>query len=52
MYDEVANHFGTKVDGAVYDITGDVSLKFKWKDWNSITDEALLSRIRRDCIMF
>jgi hypothetical protein len=52
MYDEIANHFGTKIDGIVYDITGNVSDKYKWKDWNSITDEALLSRIRRDCIMF
>ena len=52
MYDEVANHFATKIDGIVYDITGDVTNKYSWKDWHSITDEALLSRIRRDCIMF
>ncbi len=52
MYDAVANHFATKIDGIVYDITGDVTNKYSWKNWDSITDEALLSRIRRDCIMF
>lgn len=52
MYDEVANHFGTKIDGVVYDITGNVSNKYKWKEWNTVTDEAVKYRVRRDCIMF
>lgn len=52
MYDEVANHFGTKINGVVYDITGDVSDKYEWKEWNTVTDEALKYRVRRDCIMF
>jgi len=52
MYDEVANHFGTRIKGKVYDITGDVTNKYKWVPWESITDGSLRERIVRDCIMF
>lgn len=52
MYDEVANHFGTKVKGKVYDITGDVTNQYNWASWNSITDSSLVTRIKQDCIMF
>ena len=52
MYDEVANHFGTRIKGKVYDITGDVTTKYKWVPWESITDSSLRARIVRDCIMF
>lgn len=52
MYDEVANHFGTRIKGRVYDITGDVTDKYKWVPWESITDSAHRARIVRDCIMF
>lgn len=52
MYDEVANHFGTRVKGRVYDITGDVTDKYKWVPWEFITDSAHRARIVRDCIMF
>lgn len=52
MYDEVENHFGTKIAGRVYDITGDVTLKYEWKAWSDVDDELLRSRIIRDCIMF
>ena len=52
MYDEVANHFGTKIDGAVYDITGDVTSKYEWKPWSDVHDSLLRARIIRDCIMF
>lgn len=52
MYDEVENHFGTKVDGRVYDITGDVTFKYEWKPWSDVDDELLRARIIRDCIMF
>lgn len=52
MYDEVANHFGTRIQGKVYDITGDVTNKYKWVSWESITDSSLRARIVRDCIMF
>lgn len=52
MYDEVANHFGTQIDGRVFDITGDVTWEYSWKPWSSIGDELLRARIVRDCIMF
>lgn len=52
MYDEVQNHFGTRINGAVYDITGDVSNKYDWKPWNVVSDTLLRERIIRDCIMF
>lgn len=52
MYDEVANHFGTRIKGKVYDITGDVTNKYKWVPWESITDSSFRARIVRDCIMF
>ena len=52
MYDVVANHFGTRVFGKVYDITGDVTDKYDWVPWDSITDEAHRNRIIRDCIKF
>ena len=52
MYDEVENHFGTKIDGRVYDITGDVTFKYEWKPFSDVDDELLRARIIRDCIMF
>ena len=52
MYDEVINHFGTKINGRVYDITGDVTFKYEWKPWSELGDELLRARIIRDCIMF
>lgn len=52
MYDEVLNHFGTKVSGRVYDITGDVTDKYNWKPWSEVGDDLLRARIVRDCVMF
>lgn len=52
MYDEVSNHFGTRIRGVVYDITGDVTHDYKWIPWETITDESHRARIVRDCIMF
>lgn len=52
MYDEVANHFGTRIFGKVYDITGDVTDKYHWVPWDSITDESHRERIVKDCIKF
>lgn len=52
MYDPIANHFGTRVGDVVYDITGDVTDKYKWKPWQYIDDEAHRMRIIRDCIKF
>lgn len=52
MYDEAANHFATRVKGKVYDITGDVTDKYKWVPWESITDSTHRAMIIRDYIMF
>lgn len=52
MYDEVENHFGTMVNGRVFDVTGDVTDKFRWVPWKSMSDTLLTSRIVRDCINF
>ena len=52
MYDQVANHFGTQIFGRVYDITGDVTNKYNWEQFDKLGDESLKNRIIRDCIMF
>lgn len=52
MYDDVANHFGTKIGNKVYDITGDVTDSYNWLPWNDINDESHRKRIEKDCIMF
>lgn len=53
MYDQIENHFGTQVNGRVFDISGDVTdAGYDWVPWDEIDDEALRSRIVRDCIMF
>lgn len=54
MYDEIINHFGCYINGIIYDITGNVTNKYNWKEWNTIVmeDELLADRIIRDCIKF
>ncbi len=52
MYASIGNHFGTKVFGKVYDITGDVTEKYGWEPWLDFGDEIEKERIVRDCIMF
>lgn len=52
MYSSVDNHFGTKICGKVYDITGDVSGKYAWTPWLEFGDETEKERIVCDCIMF
>lgn len=52
VYDQIANHFGTRIKGRVYDITGDVTDNYHWEPWLGIDDELLRQRIIRDCIMF
>ena len=55
VYDQVANHFATLIEGRIYDITGDVTenKEYHWERWNDIRrkDPALEKRIRRDCIL-
>lgn len=52
MYDPIACHFGTKIEGGVYDITGDVTDSYVWTPWSEPGDELNRARVVRDCIMF
>ena len=52
MIDYIQNHFGCKIDGIVYDITGDVTNDHNWKPWNECEDDQLKERIVQQCIMF
>lgn len=52
MYSGTDNHFGTKIHGRVYDITGDVTEKYIWEPWLEFRDELEKERIIRDYIMF
>ena len=52
MYDEVINHFGCLIGDKIYDISGDVTDKYHWEDWDNVRlrDNKHAKRIRRDCI--
>lgn len=51
MYDPVMNHFGTKINDRIYDITGDVTDKYDWIQWTDMDkDPQWKSRIERDTI--
>lgn len=54
VYDPVLNHFATKIEGRVFDITGDVTDKSVsgWEPWDAYADLPHRRRIVRDCIMF
>ena len=54
MYDQVKNHFGCKIDGHIYDITGDVTFEYAWENWIEVSnsDMSHAERIKRDCINF
>ena len=52
MYDHATNRFGTKIRCRVYDISGDVTSKYQWVPWESITDSSLRESISREHIMF
>ena len=52
MYDQIANHFAVKIDGRLYDITGDVTDLYQMERWCDIKDEALKQRIIDQCILF
>lgn len=54
MYDEVMNHFGCRIDGVVYDVTGDVTKDYDWETWDIFMDRdyRLWERVLRDCIKF
>lgn len=52
MYDEVANHFGTKINDKIFDITGDITTDYSWIPFSELIerDELLYKRLKRDCI--
>ena len=54
MYDSIANHFGTYIDGTVYDITGDVTNSYRWETWSDFynADPVHGRRVLRDCYYF
>lgn len=52
VYDSAENHFGCKIDGYVYDITGDCTLQYDWNQWPGLQDISWERRIFRDCILF
>lgn len=51
MFDMKKNHFGTKISGKVYDITGDVTSEYVWKNWVEI-EEDVKTEIVNKYIMF
>lgn len=54
MYDTIANHFATKIDGRIYDISGDITddENYHWISWKKYKniDPIHALRIKRDCI--
>lgn len=52
MYDQDMCHFGTEINGRVYDITGDVTDKYDWMSWMEMTftDSLLADVVSRHCI--
>lgn len=52
-YDIIANHFACNIDGRVFDITGDVTDQYDWKDLSHISDDyCAVDRVVRDSILF
>ena len=52
MFDRAEHHFGTEIRGRVYDITGDVTEKYKWVSWDSIPDDKERQKILNEYINF
>lgn len=52
MFDSDTNHFGTSVNGRVYDITGDVTGKSKWTPWLELQDGSAKEKVTSKYIMF
>ena len=52
MFDRAEHHFGTEIRGRVYDITGDVTEKYKWVSWDSIPDYKERQKILNEYINF
>lgn len=52
MCDKNKNHFGTRINGRVYDITGDVTSRYSWASWLDMTDDSQKAEIISKYIMF
>lgn len=54
MINHTAGHFGTRIGGSVYDITGDVTELARgiWEPWAECDNARLREWITQDCIMF
>lgn len=53
MYCKEETHFGAKIGGRVYDITGDVTGKFEWELWSAFAqrEPILATRIHRERVL-
>lgn len=51
MYDASTCHFGTKIKDKIYDITGDVTNKYNWISWDSVSGDDR-EKIISEFIMF
>ena len=51
VYDPIKGHFGTRIYGRVFDITGDVTDDHFWVPFKEM-DASQKKRVERDCIMF
>ena len=52
MYDTIINHFVAQIGDRLYDITGDVTDKYKVVEWEHFDDELEKQRIVDYCITF
>lgn len=52
VYCDKDNHFGTLIGDQIYDITGNVTEKHIWENWEGFPDDSHKRRIIRDCINF
>lgn len=54
MYDPTIGHFGCRICDRVYDITGDVTDRYKWQTWVSLQamEPKVAEGIRANCIDF
>jgi hypothetical protein len=54
LYDEITNHFATKIGDRIYDINGDITddPRYNWKRWTSVVaeDYCRSQRIYHDCV--
>lgn len=52
VFDKEANHFGTRIHGKVYDISGDVTANHKWVPWLDVSNDERKTQIVKTYIMF